>query len=806
MKKILTAAILLSVLAVTNSVQAQTFSRSLMSTSSSVTSPVMLLRQWRDAPIWASHFNATSSTATSTFAGDITFNNAYGIVLPLQDTAANLASVVPQSGQRVYETDTGFTKVGDGSTTVANLRPFNTQWTTNGTNVYYNTGNVGIGTTSPYAKLSVTGEIVANNFTATSTVATTTLFGGISARKNLFLSAPDLTGQTESGSDLGAAPYILDVRGGRGGSDTQLGYMGSPINIQSGPGGRLVGVSDPSVGGPSGTVRIVTNDGGSVTEFDTNYDHTGGRSSDLYFGTGLGGHVTGGVTTFGGDSGNILFMPGDPGTTTDSVDGTTGTRGKIGIGTSTPWRTLSVYGSSDLGVNALAGTFTATSTATSTFEGPIEIDYLKTTSITATSSITKFLQVGTTSPVANASTTKTLYIEGAANNYNAPSAGILQINSLGDADSPGTSDFSRNRGLFFGIDTNTVSNAGSGFIQYYGGTGINPARNLALNPNGGGVVINGIFGETSSSFPLSVVGNTGANSLVKIQNISTGGGTLTTPYAGLTFQTYTTVNTYEKGGIIVQDMEGGSCCYLRQKMRFLLNPTASNANVQDTVEGSTIMTLAYKNGYGTASNLTNPVVGIGSTTPYAKLSVHALSNETNDTLFAVASSTASATTTHFVIKATGETGIGTTSPYAKLSVVGPVVASYIHATSTTATSTFSGHLVQGTNIVSSYLYPSFTYATSTAWTGTTTIPLGVAFNGETWRAVKCFTDTGTLNVSINDGSNRMNMFNASTTVGNITLSTNNQFTSSEKRYVDIGTPASSPTKVSCTVQKTLDIE
>lgn len=141
-----------------------------------------------------------------------------------------------------------------------------------------------------------------------------------------------------------------------------------------------------------------------------------------------------------------------------------------------------------------------------------------------------------------------------------------------------------------------------------------------------------------------------------------------------------------------------------------------------------------------------------------------------------------------------------------MSVVGPVVASYIHATSTTATSTFSGHLVQGTNIVSSYLYPSFTYATSTAWTGTTTIPLGVAFNGETWRAVKCFTDTGTLNVSINDGSNRMNMFNASTTVGNITLSTNNQFTSSEKRYVDIGTPASSPTKVSCTVQKTLDIE
>jgi hypothetical protein len=35
-------------------------------------------------------------------------------------------------------------------------------------------------------------------------------------------------------------------------------------------------------------------------------------------------------------------------------------------------------------------------------------------------------------------------------------------------------------------------------------------------------------------------------------------------------------------------------------------------------------------------------------------------------------------------------GIGTTSPYAKLSVVGPVVAEYFHATSTSATSTLAG--------------------------------------------------------------------------------------------------------------------
>lgn len=100
-------------------------------------------------------------------------------------------------------------------------------------------------------------------------------------------------------------------------------------------------------------------------------------------------------------------------------------------------------------------------------------------------------------------------------------------------------------------------------------------------------------------------------------------------------------------------------------------------------------------------------------------------------------------------------------------------------------------------------YPAFTYATSTAWTGTTTIPLGPAFVAETWNAVQCFTDTGTLNVSFYDGTNRMNMFNASTTVGTVGLTTNNTFTAAEKRYVDVGTPATSPTKISCTVSKSL---
>ena len=120
----------------------------------------------------------------------------------------------------------------------------------------------------------------------------------------------------------------------------------------------------------------------------------------------------------------------------------------------------------------------------------------------------------------------------------------------------------------------------------------------------------------------------------------------------------------------------------------------------------------------------------------------------------------------------------------------------------TAPVTLTGDTLSLGNVT---MYPAFVYATSSAWTGTTTIPLAPAYVAETWNGVKCFTDAGTLNVVFSDGTNLMNLLNASTTVGTFTLSTNNTFTASEKRYVDIGTPASSPTKISCTVSKSLSI-
>lgn len=62
--------------------------------------------------------------------------------------------------------------------------------------------------------------------------------------------------------------------------------------------------------------------------------------------------------------------------------------------------------------------------------------------------------------------------------------------------------------------------------------------------------------------------------------------------------------------------------------------------------------------------------GIGSTSPFATLSIHANPTDLSikPTLFAVASSTSSATTTLFNILNTGNVGLSTTSPWARLAV------------------------------------------------------------------------------------------------------------------------------------------
>ncbi len=65
---------------------------------------------------------------------------------------------------------------------------------------------------------------------------------------------------------------------------------------------------------------------------------------------------------------------------------------------------------------------------------------------------------------------------------------------------------------------------------------------------------------------------------------------------------------------------------------------------------------------------TSGSVGVGSTSPFAKFSIHTNNGDTAKSLFAIGSSTASATTTHFLVTNAGAVGVGSTTPWSRFSI------------------------------------------------------------------------------------------------------------------------------------------
>ncbi|MEK7641590.1 MAG: tail fiber domain-containing protein [Patescibacteria group bacterium] len=207
--------------------------------------------------------------------------NINASVLPLQDTSTNLSAVVPESGERIYETDTGLTKVGNGLTATGNLMPF-ALGTINSSTQYYvpfyasTTGRtlsgtssiivknekIGIGNSNPVFDLDVDGVI-----------------GNSATLQNLTIQA----GIDTSGDD---ANILLKANSGDN-SSISLNATGA-ISLQS-----------ASVGGT-----------GLSLESDAGINLT--------------------TTDSGGFGSHILLTPASS--------------NFVGIATSSPWRTLSVTG------------------------------------------------------------------------------------------------------------------------------------------------------------------------------------------------------------------------------------------------------------------------------------------------------------------------------------------------------------------------------------------------------------------------------------------------------------------------------
>ena len=228
----------------------------------------------------------------------------------------------------------------------------------------------------------------------------------------------------------------------------------------------------------------------------------------------------------------------------------------------------------------------------------------------------------------------------------------------------------------------------------------------------GKVYTNGLFGtktQVMMTQPVNdlqsnlVIGNTysGADGVYATGGItfvngrSSQGATFATSdyytYLGLAGPNFAAFTGLPPNGFVMSNTDGP-----------IVIGATSNNNASSTIH------LATGDGYATGNydvTLKNFVavsdarggnLGIGSTSPYAKLTVVASSTRSTP-YFHIASTTNTEAVqgSVFTVAGNGNVGIGTTSPYAKLSVVGQTVSEYFTATSTTATSTFGGVLSVG---------------------------------------------------------------------------------------------------------------
>jgi hypothetical protein len=458
--------------------------------------------------------------------------------------------------------------------------------------------------------------------------------------------------------------------------------------------------------------------------------------------------------------------------------------GAVGIGTTSPFAVLSVQGNSFIAGNETASSFIATSSVASQFP------YASTTMVTATTaSTTNLILSGLNGPLqANAgvvsATTSVGVLYGGTGLTSIASSSLLLGNALGGYTAYATSSLgilsattsmtiaqtygtAQTGNIWLGTTTGATNNGlttGIYITNTNGSFAFNATTSGILTAAGGGTGISTapnygqlLMGNASNGYTLSATSSLG---LLGSSTISL----LTNNYLPKWNSNGTFANSlvYDNG----TNVGIGSTTPWATLSIGIPNYSATApmfAISSSTSNGTTTPFIVDNNGN----------VGIGTSTPYARLSISANANETNPNLFLISSSTSAyATTTLFAILNTGKVGIGTSTPYATLSVNGSsdlgisALAGYFTATSTTATSTFAAAITvgagQGTSTFAAGLSASIFNATSA--TASSTFANGVNLtNG-------CFSIGGTCVQSATTSMTIAQTYGTAQT-GNITLGT-----------------------------------
>ena len=656
-----------------------------------------------------------------------------------------------------------------------------------------NNGRIGIGTSTPFGNLAIDAGVTTMN-------SAMNILGSI----NDFLQ--------------------YDVKNTSTGSGAQAGYSATADNGSLISNFSWMGINNSSFYNPQ-----AYNIGGAL---DVSFM---GSGNDMYVANAVANK-------------KLYFVTGGTSTTTNirmTIDGA----GNIGVGTSSPGTILSIGNTGNntinisntatstfgTGINLRTGCFSvngvcvggggssASSTLlsdTNTWTGKNTFGYASTTQIGSTGSAYLATSGGTVG-IGSTTPSSALSIQ-ATSNANisfATSTGVGKLfGYVGiDATNPSldlgtytnhdirfeTNGLERlrilgsngNVGIGTTSPTSKLSVQGAGYISsnLFVGGAITGTSTLAIQGTGNSYILGNVgIGTTSPDTKLDVYGDIASNSKVGIKyaagnanlyNYMDGSGA--TPlnfystWGGLTTNPKFTFNT--NSGQIVTILDGGNVGIgtTTPAVKLDINgyakvlQTSTTTACSAAIQGSIFYNQANNNFWG-----------CGASSSWTQLGAGSVSGGGSGTVTSVATD---ATLTGGTITTTGTLGLNLTNPNTWTGL------QTINSASTTLLS------IGGIN-ATPYIYRSFTIATTTAWTGTTTPRyLGIG-QGETWDSIRCATDVGTVNIDLYQNVSHLNFISASSTAGILNLSTNNTIVSGATTTVAVGTPASSPTQVTCTVK------
>ncbi len=496
------------------------------------------------------------------------------------------------------------------------------------------TGNVGIGTTSPYAKLSVVGEIVGQMFTATSTTATSTFAGGLNVGSGAL--TYDYSSGLTSINNLAIGSLTFDADSG------VVTWADMPVTSAS----------------ATGTVEAYTAriDG---TPLLTLYSEADGMGGLIASSTRVG---VGTTTPWG----QLSVNPNAIGTGPAFVIGSSTktnflitNAGNVGIGTTTPISALHIVEASNPGSSASGSNWPHGLTITTGVNGQ-----------------SLFMGYDSSADAAYINADKTNFIRpiGLQTRGGGVGIGTTSPNWILDITSTNSSQ------LALSADTGVAEWAFR-----------NAAGNLFISTT----TVAGTATTTLSAFTINgATGNIGVGTSSPIAKLAVqGNGTGTNVLVAFANSVYTTV---------MQILENGTAYFLGNLgvgtttpwRKFSVTDTVSNPQIAVAYDNTRYATFQVDstgdltvhaqandlylnddnfwacssgcpsgNPTGTGNVIAENKVGVGTTTPAAKLTIETQDSTTD--FVQVASSTAQ---NIFNIKANGKIGVATSSPFAKFSI------------------------------------------------------------------------------------------------------------------------------------------